>query len=197
MVQHTAFSFSSFLEGFAAVDGFTVLLPFLLSFVVFQAAASRLDLLDSERTQNILALIMSFFVAWFLVQNPVYQGFFAGYIGRIAIGAVGILGFLFLLGMFGFTDILESAVPVIIFLIVAGIIGAFTLSGGIYAFLPSRSLILGLSAAEIYAVLFDSGLIYILLIGGFMYWTVSGVDEDEYDSTLLGAMERAMGRDNR
>jgi hypothetical protein len=179
-------------------DIFSLVLPFLLSYIVFFLALQKVPILSDNETNtrkfsSLIAIIFAFFVAYFLTLNPQYQAFFPEYLGRITIGLIGILGLAIILAFVGFNNKhLKSPLMAIISIIV--VLSAWTMSGGAFAFLPESALpVIGLSIAEVGHLLFDNGIIYLLLIGVALYWVSNeGDDSDDRDaadmiSKLIGA----------
>lgn len=193
-----ATGFSSLIQSMVQQDIFTLVLPFLLSYIVFFLALQRVPVLkdansDTNKFAALIALIFAFFVAYFLTLNPQYQGFFPAYLGRITIGLIGILGLATVVAFVtNDSDYLESPMMMIIILII--VLSAWTMSGGAFAFLPETALpVIGLSIADIGHLLFDNGIIYLIVIGVALYWVSNeGDDSDDRDiadniSKLLGA----------
>lgn len=177
----SAASFSTLLENMARYDFFSLLLPFLLTYVIFLFALRNVPLFqDSDDNPEkgipeIVSLISAFFVAYFIQQNQWYQDFFTQYFGLITVGAVGILGLMVFLGMFGLDlDIFRKRV--MIFALIAIVGAAFTSAGG---FGPPRNVPLpDLGLTEVLAFLLDSGLIWLLVIAGVVLWLSADNDGD-------------------
>lgn len=170
----------------ASADFFTGILPFLLTYLVAFLAMQRLPLLDgnddvdTKKFSALISIIIAFFVANFLVQNPVYQSFFSEYLGRVVIGMVGILGFLILVGMIGW-DLDKIQEPFMGIVLVFFAVAAFFVSDGIYAFIPSSTIpLIGVSLQEMFRFTIDSGLIWLIVIGAALVW-VSSEDKDSRD----------------
>jgi len=183
-----ATGFSNLIQSMVQQDIFSLVLPFLLSYIVFFLALQRVPILkDSESDTNkfsaLIAIIFAFFVAYFLTLNPQYQGFFPEYLGRITIGLIGLLGLATVIAFIGFDDAyLKSPLIAIICIIV--VLSAWTMSGGAFAFLPESALpVIGVSIADIGHMLFDNGIIYLLVIGLALYWVTAETDSDDDDST--------------
>lgn len=184
----------------AQQDIFSLVLPFLLSYIVFFLALRRIPILDNKDTDTkkfsaLIAIIFAFFVAYFLTLNPQYQNFFPQYVGRITIGLIGLLGLATVIGFITDEDkYMKSPLVAIIALIV--VISAWTMSGGAFAFLPKTALpVIGLSIADIGHVLFDNGIIYMVLIGVALYWVSieSGSDDDHGDAAEI--ISKLIGKD--
>lgn len=178
-------------------DIFSLVLPFLLSYIIFLLALQRLPVLkeasgDTQKYSSLIAIIFAFFVVYFLTLNPQYQTFFPAYLGRITIGLIGILGLATVVAFVTKdTDYLKSPLMMIIILII--VLSAWTMSGGAFAFLPDTALpVIGLSIADIGHLMFDNGIIYLLIVGVALYWVTNEGDSEDRDladniSKLLGA----------
>lgn len=178
--------FNQLLQTMANADFFTGILPFLLTYLVTYLALQRVPLFqkDDELVENadrfvaLISIIIAFFVANFLVQNPVYQSFFSEYLGRLAIGLVGILGFMVLIGLIGW-NMDKIRKPLMGTIIVVFAVAAFGLSGGLFAFLPQSQLpLLGMTIRETFNFVFESGLIWLLVIGAALFWVTGDSDSD-------------------
>lgn len=176
--------FEQLLNYMAQADFFTGVLPFLLSYIVIFLGVQRLpiiedsDQIDARKYSALISIILAFFVANFLVQNPVYQSFFSEYIGRIVIGMVGILGFMVLVGLLGWgmTDIRAPFMGLIVVLLA---VVAFGISGGVSAFIPNTTIpFLEMNLQG----LFDSGLIWLLIIGAVLYWVTKEPSSSDKDA---------------
>lgn len=193
MTQHeTAAGFSTLLETMAQMDFFTLVLPFVLSYAVFYLALRQVDLFsavdeDSNKFAALVSVIASFFVAQFIAVNPWYRQFFVEYFGALTIGIVGILGLLIILGLFGWDlDIFRRPWMALIFIAITG--AAFTRAGG---FGPSRVDSLPALNVDLASLLFDTGLIWLLVIALVIVWiTYEGPDKNEDNRTLLDALFR-------
>ncbi len=177
--------FSTLLETMAQLDFFTLVLPFVLSYIVFFLALKQVNLFSEDKHAALIAIISSFFTAQFIATNPFYQTFFIDYFGRITIGIVGIVGLMVLIGLFGWNQSnLRS--PMGAFLIIAIVASAFITAGG---FGPSQVDVGDYEMINVGAVLIDSGLIWLLLIAGVLAWTLKD-EEDEGNSTGPSAKDR-------
>jgi len=167
--------FNELLQNMAQQDFFTGIFPFILSYVVFYLALSKTPLFkeqEGKRFSAIVSVIFAFFVSYWLVLNPAYQSFFASYLSRIVIGIVGLLGLLVFLAFVPGFNLGRVRTNGLIVLVVLGAISAFAISGGGSAFIPFDTQILGMeySLGQLIDYVFDSGLIYLLIIGGALYW---------------------------
>lgn len=188
MTQHeTAAGFSTLLETMAQMDFFTLVLPFVLSYTVFFLALRQVPLFgdeDNDKFSALVAVIASFFVAQFIAVNPWYQTFFVEYFGSLTIGMVGILGLLIVLGLFNWDlDIFRRPWMALIFMAIAG--AAFTRAGG---FGPSRIGDISVGSIDLAGLLIDTGLVWILIIGGVIVWITYEPEENTSDRTWADAL---------
>lgn len=173
-------SFGNFLTSLTQVDFFTLLLPFVISYIIFKLAIDQLDLFsDNEKMGALVAMGLSFFAAQFIALNPAYQAFFVDFFGRVTIGMIGILGLFILMSLAGFGDVGGESNLLRIGLVVA-VATAFTLSGGLEAFVPFDIFSEGSNLID---TLFQSGLLWLLVIVGVVWWTS---DFDGEGGGLLG-----------
>lgn len=190
-----ATGFSNLIQSMIQQDIFTLVLPFLLSYVIFFLALQRVPILsdDDDKFAALIAMIFAFFVAYFLTLNPQYQTFFPAYIGRITIGLIGILGLATVIAFITSDGdkYLKSPLMMVIILII--VISAWTMSGGAFAFLPGTALpVIGLSIADIGAIMFENGIIYLILVGIALYW-VSNEGENSDDRDVADAISKLVG----
>ncbi len=171
--------FNQLLQTMASADFFTGILPFLLSYVLFFLAIKKLNLMGSVGEDNetkfaaLISIILAFFVANFIVQNPIYASYFTEYTGRIAIGLIGLLGFMIFVSFVGWEmeDFRRLGFAAVI---VIGTIAAFALSGGAFAFIPQAQLpFVSMTLVELVNFTFESGLIWLIAIGAALYWVTS------------------------
>lgn len=161
---------------------FESLLPFVVTYVLFFLTLKRIPLFnqdgDDDRFAAILSVVFAFFVAQFLVTNPVYQQFLVEYLGTIAITVIGLLGLLVVLAFIGLdvgTD--DDPGKGVYGIILTGIvILAFFITGGGQLFIPDN--INNEAIQEILSYTVDSGLIWILLVAGIIYWTLKDPNDD-------------------
>lgn len=177
--------FNQLLAYMSEADVFSGVLPFLLSYIVFFLVMQRLPLLngdendlDAQKYSALISLILAFFVANFLTQNPMYQSFFSNYLGTIMIGMVGILGVMVMLELTGY-DVTDWHQPGFGILILAGAIAAFFVSGGVTAYIPGDELPNLAGAGEAFNYLLESGLIWLIVIGGVVLWASSSNKDSE------------------
>jgi O-antigen ligase len=173
--------FNVILESMAQADFFSGVLPFLISYVLFYFTMKQLPLFDenNEKVAGIVSIAAAFYVARFITVNAVYQQFFVQYFGTLTLGIIGILGLLMLLAMMGwdwsdFDSTGKSVVGGIMGLIA---IAAFTVSGGLSAFIPSGTGS-GIWTAVLNAVAIglETGLVWIILVIGVVAWVVASSD---------------------
>lgn len=165
-------TFGSFLQSLQQVDFFTLLLPFVVSYIVFLFALREVDLFeDNQQVPAVIALAASFFVAQFIAMNPFYQTFFLDFFGRLTIGMIGLLGLMIVLGMSGFGGYMDSRWLGIILVVSIAII--FTRAGGLNAILPLEQFP---SLQTLFNLLFQTGLVWIIIVGALIYSTASGGD---------------------
>lgn len=158
--------FSTLLESMAQLDFFSLVLPFILSYIVFFLAIREIELFEEKQHASLIALISSFFTAQFIATNEFYQTFFVDYFGQLTIGLVGILGLFILLGLVGWNA--SHAKGPFMGLIIVAIVGAsFATAGG---FGPPLLEFDSPGADMIGPLLFDTGLIWVLVIGGVILW---------------------------
>lgn len=199
----TVTGFNQLLQAMANADFFTGILPFLLTYIITFLAVQRLPLLkekdaaDKRKFSALISIIIAFFVANFLVQNPAYQAFFSAYLGRIVIGMVGILGFLVLVGLIGW-DMGNVKKPLMGAVLIFFAVAAFGLSGGVFAFIPESQLpLVGMTLREMFRFTIESGLIWLIVIGAALYWVTSEGGDSERDLYWwTGATPPSRNRDN-
>lgn len=197
MTQHeSAAGFSTLLETMAQLDFFTLVLPFVLSYTIFFLALRQVDLFensDENRFEALIAIVASFFVAQFIATNPWYQDFFVEYFGALTVGLVGILGLFILLAMMGW-DRGDSWGPglAIVAISIAG--AAFLTAGGFgEPYGISDDIVTDLNWA---ALLLDTGLIWILIIGGVLWWlSKDGSGNGDEVPGYLRGLDWLAGRD--
>ncbi len=168
----------------AQQDFFTGIFPFLLSYIIFFLALQKTPIFseqENKRYSALVAVIFAFFVSYAVVMNPVYQEFFHSYLSSIVIGMVGLLGFLVFLTFIPGFDLDNAGARGLVALVVLGSFAAFIFSGGMSAFIPVDVGLPGLEygLAEVLDYIFESGLIYLIIIGAALAWVTSdGGDGD-------------------
>lgn len=180
--------FNQVLESMAQADFFTGILPFLISYIIFFTMLQRMPFwpedggssgnVDKNKFSAIISVALSLYVSYFMVNNPAYQSFFSEYFGIIIIGILGILGFMMLLAIAG-VDLDNIRTPILALLVIVGAISAFILSGGILAFVPGDTVpAVGLDMSQISSILFDTGLIWVIVVGAAIYWVTKSEGSD-------------------
>lgn len=182
-----ATGFASFLTALEGVDFFTLLLPFLVTYVVLLFGVRQIGHLDDSNVPPVVALAGAFFLAFFLANNPAYQSFFTEYWARIAIGMMGVLGLGAILGLAGWGDVLSNSKPLAGLILLAGLI-VFGRTGGLDAVVPLPDT----TVSEVLSQALNSPLIWLLPLAAVMYWTAPSSDEDDDGATTL---EKLLGED--
>ena len=178
LTQHeSAAGFSTLLETMAQLDFFTLVLPFVLSYTIFFLALKQVNLFtdqdDDNKFASLIAVVASFFVAQFIATNPWYQTFFIDYFGTLTIGLVGILGLFVLLAFAGWEQHTTWA-PALGILSIAVAGAAFLTAGGFgEPYNIQNDIVTDVNWA---ALFLDTGLIWIIIIGGVLWWLSSGND---------------------
>lgn len=186
------------MNNLADIGFFEGILPFVVTYALFffilrYIAEDVLKLGGSGSDSNnrpdqfaaILSVAFAFFSARFVMMNPVYTDFFTQYLGRVTVVIIGLLGLLVTIGFVGIDLESNNAVGWTLALI---IVAAFAVSGGVSAsILPtdSQSQILGL-VAEFLNFTVESGLIFVVLIGGLLLYTMRGGGDGSDDGGLPG-----------
>lgn len=191
LTQHeSAAGFSTLLETMAQLDFFTLVLPFVLSYVIFFLAVKQVPIFkkedDNDKFPALVAVIASFFVAQFIAVNPWYQRFFVDYFGSLTIGMIGILGLLIILGLFNWDlGIFNRPWMALVFIAIAG--AAFLTAGGFgEPWDIETDVITNINWG---AIFLDTGLIWILIIAGVLYWVSQEPDQDpDNNRTMIDAL---------
>ncbi|MFO7793941.1 MAG: hypothetical protein R6V35_03105 [Candidatus Nanohaloarchaea archaeon] len=194
MTQHeTAAGFSTLLETMAQMDFFTLVLPFILSYTIFFLALKQVNLFtdqdDDNKFASLIAVVASFFVAQFIATNPWYQSFFVDYFGALTVGLVGILGLFIVLAFAGW-ERHSTWAPLLGILSIAVAGAAFVNAGGFgEPYNIENDVITNVNWAYL---LLDTGLIWIILIGGVLWWLSSDGNESEGNGNFFADMIDAM-----
>jgi len=162
-------AFSNLISLLTGVDAFTLLFPFLLAWMLYYAMIDKSSIFDDTELSNappIVAMILAFFTARFLVMQPFYQTFFSDFFGKIVIGLASILGLFTLLGMSGMEVSGNDDLNDYVKFIAAAMAGAaFIWAGGfgpaIFGTGDVAEVITGIINYTV-----SSGLIWLLVIGG-------------------------------
>lgn len=179
-------SFGGLMQTLEGLDFFTGLLPFVVTYTVFffilryLADEVLFDDYDGNKPDQFAAIIsiaFAFFTANFIINQPWAAGFFSQYLGRLTVIIVGLLGLLALLGFVGID--LKSSSTGVGWVMALLVIAAFAVSGGASSILPVSSR----NAAVAYLsnglnYMIDSGLIFIFLIAGLLYYTMKDPSDD-------------------
>jgi len=68
------------------------------------------------------------------------------------------------------------------------------MSGGAFAFLPATALpVIGLSIADIGSLLFDNGIIYLIVIGVALYWVSAEAEDSNGDKDAADVISKLIG----
>lgn len=180
--------FNQVLESMAQADFFTGILPFLISYVIFFTLLTKMPFwpsdsgdssnVDKNKFSAIISVALSLYVSYFLVNNPVYQSFFAGYFGRIVIIILGIIGVMMVLAITG-TNMGWASSRILVLFGLIGVISAFTLSDGLLAFLPGETIPgVNVDFTQVNQLLFETGLIWVLVVGGAIWWVTKDSSSD-------------------
>lgn len=167
--------FNQLLESMAAMDFFTGVLPFVLTYVVLYAALDEVPVInDNDNFPPLIAVIGAFFVARFIVVNPLYQDFFLVYFGRIVVGLVGFIGLLILLAFSGY-ELADANVPLLMMLMIAIAGSAFAAAGGLGVEVPALT---GFQIMPLITYAMESGLAWIVIVGIALWWASSDGSDD-------------------
>jgi hypothetical protein len=174
-------SFGGLMETLTGIDFFTGLLPFVITYTVFffilRYLATQVlfeewsDGNKPDQFAAILSIAFAFFTANFIMNQPWAAAFFSQYLGRLTVIIVGLLGLLALLGFVGIDlDSTKTGVGWVMALLV---IAAFAVSGGVSSILPvsSRNAAVAYFSSGL-SYMIDSGLIFLVLIVGLLYYTM-------------------------
>jgi len=177
--------FESVISLMTQADAFTLLLPFLLSYLVFKFALDNVSLFNDTDFGNmspVIALILAFFTARFIVVNPFYQSFFVDFFGKLIIGIVGILGFGVLLAFSGY-DLDGTNLPIMA-VIMSAIVGAAFLTAGGFGPAWVEASVAYAYARQAAVWTLESGAIWLLVIVGVLAFTAGGDDGGDSPSIL-------------
>lgn len=175
--------FNEVIMGATEIDFFSGVLPFLISYIIFFLAFNRMPLLndmDDDKSRKISALmsvILSLYVSYFLVTNPVYQTFFSQFFGRIVIGIIGLIGLMVLLATIGI-NLQKIRVPYLIGILIIMAVSAFSLSGGARAFLPEAVDMDVTGFMTVFEYLIETGLIWVIVVAAALVWVSTESDTD-------------------
>lgn len=172
-------SFTQLLTTLEQADFFIGVLPFLLAYLVYYAVLEQVPVIgEKDNFPALIAIIFGFFTSFFLVQNPAYQAFFVNYLGTLTTGIIGILGLFVLLGLTGMPEeyFTKNALAVLSVIVVAV---AFTVSGGLSAITLGASEGSLAAAMSVLQTLFDTGIIWGIVILAVLGFTMKSETERE------------------
>jgi hypothetical protein len=185
----TTGSFGQLIGQMDQLGFFSGLLPFVVTYTIFffmlRKVARGIDLGDDDSNAPdmfaaILSIAFAFFTSKFIMAHPYFQDFFTQFMGRFTIIVVGILALLVMLGWVGIDLEERNSVGYVLALLV---VAAFAVSGGISSFLPlqSRNEIIS-SIAGFLSFTIETGLIFVVLIFGLLWWTMGAGEDGDDDS---------------
>lgn len=167
--------FSNILQLLTGADAFTLLFPFILSWMLYYAAIDRTSIFEETSLSNappVMAMVLAFFTAQFLVNNPFYQTFFTGFFGKVVIGLTSLLGLYALMSFAGFDinseDTTNDAVKVLAGLMAGA---AFIWAGGFGPALLGEGEIGGIFGSIVSGI-FETGFIWFIVIAAAMLWVM-------------------------
>lgn len=178
-----ATGFNELIRLFMEQDVFTGVLPFVLTYVVLFLGIRNVPVFNTkdgrgEQFAALVSVVGAFYVARFLITRPFYQEFFITYFGKFAVGMVGLLGLMAILAFVGVDFAGDNGLPWPILMIIgATMAGAAFFSAGGFGPPMLQSLEAG-ALVEAALFLADTGLIWALIIGGVLWWTLSDSDDD-------------------
>ncbi|MFB6204835.1 MAG: hypothetical protein ABEJ75_04265 [Candidatus Nanohaloarchaea archaeon] len=160
-------TFGGFLQTLQQMDFFTLLLPFVVTYVVALFALRNVDLFgDENNAPAIIALAVAFFAAQFIAQKPFYQKFFVQFFGRLTVGFIGLLGVMTILGMAGATELINDHKTGLGIILILAVLSVFTFTGGLKAIFPYQ-----IPFGQAIQAFFESGLVWLVIVGALVYWT--------------------------
>jgi hypothetical protein len=159
--------FSNLLSILTGADAFSLMFPFILAWLLYYAAIEKSKVFEDTSLDNappLMAMILAFFTARFLVTTTYYQTFFTDFFGKIVIGLASILGFFTLLTFSGI-DVGKDNTASTVIKATAGLMAAaaFIWAGG-FGVITGEGQLTGM-AANVVNGLLGSGLIWLLVIG--------------------------------
>jgi hypothetical protein len=168
-----ASGFSNILSLLTGVDAFSLLFPFLLAWMLYYAMIEKSKIFDDTSLNNappIMAMLLAFFTARFLVIQPFYQTFFSQFFGRVVIGLASILGLFALLGMSGISISDNDDLNDYIKWIAAAMAGAaFIWAGGFGPAIFGPEAVSG-PLGEVLSFLLSGPVLMALAVGGAMLY---------------------------
>ena len=173
--------FNELIQTLEKAQFFEGVLPFVVTYVLFFVALQKVHLFDDDRAPAIISVAAAFFTSRFIVMNPAYGQFFTQYFGTLVIGMIGILGLFTVLAMTGLgEDLFQNYQMITLMVVIAG--AAFTVSGGLGAFIPETQFSGVFS--QLTGLLLDTGLIWIIAVVALLGWTMSDSKEKESSSSF-------------
>lgn len=162
--------FSNVISILTGADAFSLMFPFILAWMLYYAAIEKAGVFEDTSLDNappLMAMILAFFTARFLVTTSYYQTFFTQFFGKIVIGLASILGFFTLLSFSGI-DISNNDTASSVIKATAGLMAAaaFIWAGG-FGVITGEGQLTGIVANIVNGVL-GSGFIWLLVVGGAM-----------------------------
>ncbi|MFB6158284.1 MAG: hypothetical protein ABEJ95_01340 [Candidatus Nanohalobium sp.] len=189
--------FSEFIGFMAGADAFSLLLPFLLSWMVFYIALEKADFVfpdDLENMAPLMALIMAFFTARFIVMNPFYQTFFIDFFGKITIGVIGILGLLTMLAFVGYEQSVINKGAFVVFILMS-VGAAFVYAGGFGPPIVQEFGVFSMINNGMVWLL-ETGAIWAVVVGGAIWFvTKEPSSQEEENSTGFTALDWLINAD--
>ncbi len=200
MAYNDVGTFGNLITQMEELGFFSGLLPFVVTYTIYffmlRKVAGEIGLGgDDSNAEDMFAAILSiafaFFTSRFIIANPYFQNFFSQFLGRFTVIVVGILGLLVMLGWVGIDLQKKNSVGYILALLV---VAAFAVSGGISSFLPlqSRNEVLSTAAAFL-SFTIETGLIFVVLIFGLLWWTMADSGEDKENENPVWDIFKAFG----
>jgi hypothetical protein len=171
---------------------FSGLLPFVITYTIFffmlRKVAGQIGIGEDDESNAddmfaaILSIAFAFFTSKFIISHPMFRDFFTQFLGRFTVIIIGILALLVMLGWVGIDLQKRNSVGYVLALLV---VAAFAVSGGVSSFLPisSRNEIIA-SIAAFLSYTIETGLIFVALIFGLLWWTMGADDESDDDSAF-------------
>lgn len=189
-------SFPQLIQSLEELGFFTGLLPFVITYTIFFFMLRKVagEILDDGREDMfaaILSIAFAFFTSRFIIMNPAYQEFFTQYLGRFTVLVVGFLGLLVILGWFGIELEKEHGIWGGIAALLVGAV--YVVSGGAnLSFLPAENqneILAAVTGALSWSI--ETGIIFVFLIIGLLYWTMSDPSESS-DDNIFSKMFKGM-----
>jgi hypothetical protein len=173
--------FANLIQFLTGADAFTLVFPFLISWMLYYAALDRVALFkdtDLDNAPPVIGIILAFFTARFLVMQPFYQNFFSIFFGKIVIALVTLLGAYSLLAFTGH-NITDDDEDLVKYFAVASVGAAFLWAGGFGPWMTQggSSGIVEV-ASQVVAWSLETGAIWLVVIGATMAAVMTMGNED-------------------